>query len=279
MLPASRPGPRDTPLIRSLVVDDSVPDCRALCELIERHFPEIIVLDKAHDLRTATRCIAHEHPELIFLELQLGGDSGLTLLDGYHRPRPFHVVFVSSHNVRPADLIGRGALRFILKPVDKNSLHNALTRYHQRVALYTHIRPAHAGTGTHNGTSRLIHDFHRMVEKHFYTHHEVEFYAHELHVSYDSLLRAVKAELHMTPHQFIEQRMVYEAKRLLLRGKRVGEMAYDLGYTDRGNFVKCFRRVEGMPPSAWLAEINGHRSARNRHTFARNRHTGKGEAG
>ena len=49
----------------------------------------------------------------------------------------------------------------------------------------------------------------------------------------------------------IEQNMVENAQRLLLKGKRIGDISSDLGFADTSSFTRAFKRWTGDPPQRW----------------------------
>jgi AraC-like DNA-binding protein len=66
--------------------------------------------------------------------------------------------------------------------------------------------------------------------------------------------RACLATAGATPKTLIERRVTLEAKRLLAHSRLpVGELATRLGFSETTNFVKFFRRMEGLTPTLFRA--------------------------
>jgi AraC family transcriptional regulator len=56
----------------------------------------------------------------------------------------------------------------------------------------------------------------------------------------------------MTPHRYLTQRRIEEAKRLLRQtGMPLSDIALQVGYSDQSHFTHAFRRCEGSTPAAW----------------------------
>ncbi|MEM1048985.1 MAG: AraC family transcriptional regulator [Pseudomonadota bacterium] len=55
-----------------------------------------------------------------------------------------------------------------------------------------------------------------------------------------------------TPHRWLVEIRIEEAKKLLLSGKRFAEVAHATGFADQAHFNRCFRARTGMTPTAWL---------------------------
>lgn len=73
------PGEEEAPL-RVLLVDDHVPTCRAIATLLSGQNPRMDVIGTAVDLHSARIVLRSCAPDVVVLDLDLGGDSGLDLL-------------------------------------------------------------------------------------------------------------------------------------------------------------------------------------------------------
>lgn len=95
----------------------------------------------------------------------------------------------------------------------------------------------------------VFRDFSRHLEIHFREKHNVADYAELLHLAPKTLTHKFKS-LHLdSPNQFIINRILLEAKRLLFyTDKPVKEIAYDLGYEDPAYFNRLFTNKIGNTP-------------------------------
>ena len=96
----------------------------------------------------------------------------------------------------------------------------------------------------------VFRDFSRHLEIHFREKHNVADYADLLHIAPKTLTHKFKS-LHLdSPNQFIINRILLEAKRLLFyTDKPVKEIAYDLGYEDPAYFNRLFTNKIGSTPT------------------------------
>lgn len=96
----------------------------------------------------------------------------------------------------------------------------------------------------------VFRDFSRHLEIHFREKHNVADYADLLHIAPKTLTHKFK-NLHLeSPNQFIINRILLEAKRLLFyTDKPVKEIAYDLGYEDPAYFNRLFTNKIGSTPT------------------------------
>lgn len=95
----------------------------------------------------------------------------------------------------------------------------------------------------------IIREFNFLVEKHFKEKHSVADYAALLHKSPKTLANLFKKADNKTPLQFIQSRIMLEARRLLKYSeKSISEIAYEIGYNDVQSFSRFFKRREGISP-------------------------------
>ncbi|ROI02282.1 AraC family transcriptional regulator [Chryseobacterium sp. G0240] len=95
----------------------------------------------------------------------------------------------------------------------------------------------------------IFRDFSRYLEIHFRKKHHVADYADLLHIAPKTLTHKFKALQLDSPNQFIINRILLEAKRLLFyTDKPVKEIAYDLGYEDPAYFNRLFTQKTGNTP-------------------------------
>lgn len=93
-------------------------------------------------------------------------------------------------------------------------------------------------------------DFSRYLEIHFREKHQVADYAKLLHIAPKTLTHKFKNLQLESPNQLIINRILLEAKRLLVyTDKTVKEIAYDLGYEDPAYFNRLFTQKTGNTPS------------------------------
>lgn len=95
----------------------------------------------------------------------------------------------------------------------------------------------------------IFRDFSRHLEIHFREKHNVADYAQLLHIAPKTLTHKFKNLKLESPNQFIINRILLEAKRLLFyTDKPVKEIAYDLGYEDPAYFNRLFTNKTGSTP-------------------------------
>lgn len=98
----------------------------------------------------------------------------------------------------------------------------------------------------------IVRQYHILVEQHFKSKHKVADYAELLFKSPKTLSNLFKKSGDKAPLAIINERIVLEAKRLLLYSdKNAEEVAYEIGFNDAGHFSKFFKKHTGMPPTTF----------------------------
>lgn len=97
-----------------------------------------------------------------------------------------------------------------------------------------------------------INDFDVLLEKNFRREKAPSFYASQLHITLKHLNRICNEILKKTTTQVITDRIILEAKRMLMDKKRtVNEIATALGFDDYSYFVRLFKKHTAMTPTAF----------------------------
>ena len=91
-------------------------------------FPDVVVAGEAANARQARELLASLAPDLIFLDVQMPGESGLELLASLEPPVP-RVIFTTAYDEFAAKAFELNALDYLLKPVDPARLAGALDKH------------------------------------------------------------------------------------------------------------------------------------------------------
>lgn len=106
------------------------------------------------------------------------------------------------------------------------------------------------------GSNRLIRDFKKLIEMDYSKAHKVQYYADQLAVSADYLNRYVKSKTGKSAKEYIQDKLMIEAKRLLLFTELSGkELAYELGFEEPSHFNAFFKKMSGTSPIAFRQEV------------------------
>lgn len=103
---------------------------------------------------------------------------------------------------------------------------------------------------------RLLRQFRAAIETHYHSRHLVADYADLLHLTPGHLNDRIKQQSGKTAIEHIHERLVLEAKRLLLHTDlSAKEIAWQLGFEDAAYFHRFFKRLAGDTPANFRTEI------------------------
>jgi AraC-like DNA-binding protein len=97
--------------------------------------------------------------------------------------------------------------------------------------------------------------FSQLVEWHYTRHHTVAEYADLLHITPKALNKRITRYSQTTPNEIIKNRIMLEAKRLLVHTQlSVKEIGYKLGYDDTSYFIRLFSKQAGNSPQSFRVQ-------------------------
>lgn len=112
-------------MIRAIIVDDEAAARRELRRLLTAH-DEVVVVGEARNLATARDLAMRLAPDVVFLDIRLGGDSGFDLLPNLDEATA--VVFVTAFDHYAVRAFEEHVLDYLLKPVDPERLKESVER-------------------------------------------------------------------------------------------------------------------------------------------------------
>jgi len=117
--------------MKALLVDDERLARSELRRLLAA-FPDIELAGEAANAKQAREQIAALRPELIFLDVQMPGETGMQLLESLEPPVP-HVIFTTAYDEFAVKAFELNALDYLLKPVDPARLAGAVEKLRSKV--------------------------------------------------------------------------------------------------------------------------------------------------
>lgn len=95
-------------------------------------------------------------------------------------------------------------------------------------------------------------NFRELLEQHFRTEKGIGFYADQLFISAKVLTHITNLMLGKTPKQLLDERVLLEAKRLLVHTENpIKTISLYIGFDETTNFNKFFKKHSGQTPAAF----------------------------
>jgi two-component system LytT family response regulator len=115
--------------ITALIVDDEINARRSLIGILEAYFPHVEVVGEAKDVPEAVKAIHKYKPKVVFLDIEMPGYSGLSILDFFDpQSIDFKLVFVTAYSEYALNAFELSAVDYLLKPIRKEAIERALTK-------------------------------------------------------------------------------------------------------------------------------------------------------
>jgi two-component system LytT family response regulator len=123
--------------LRALIVDDEPLAREGIALLLSRE-PGWEVIGACGSAAQAAREIERGSPDVVFLDIQMPGKSGLDLADSLGAANAPRIVFVTAYDEHALRAFDLGAIDYVLKPVDEERFAATLRRV--RTTLQTEAR-------------------------------------------------------------------------------------------------------------------------------------------
>ena len=119
--------------IRTILVDDEKLAIQGLQLRLEA-FEDVEIIDTCSNGREAIRKIKTEKPDLVFLDVQMPGFDGFSVVKGVMEIEPPLFVYVTAYEEHAIRAFEANAVNYLMKPVDEDKLADTVERVRQRLA-------------------------------------------------------------------------------------------------------------------------------------------------
>jgi two-component system LytT family response regulator len=119
--------------IRTILVDDEPLATQGL-QLRLQAFDDVEIVGSAANGREAIRQIKTHKPDLVFLDIQMPGFDGFSVIQGLMDVEPPLFVFVTAYGEHALRAFDAQAVDYLMKPVDEDRLAATIDRVRQRLA-------------------------------------------------------------------------------------------------------------------------------------------------
>lgn len=117
-------------MLKCVIIDDE-PKARKLLEaIIQQYCTELSVEALCEDLPSGVKAIRKHQPDLVFLDIEMPGYSGLELMDFFNADEiNFSIIFTTAYNDYALQAFKLSATDYLLKPIQHKELIEAVERF------------------------------------------------------------------------------------------------------------------------------------------------------
>lgn len=119
--------------MRTILIDDEQANVENLQILLTKYCPAVKVVATANNINDAFNQVNLHHPDLLFLDIQMGRTTGFDLLNLLEE-KTFEVIFVTAYDSYGIQAVKFAALDYLLKPVDPDELISAVSKAQSKIA-------------------------------------------------------------------------------------------------------------------------------------------------
>ena len=119
--------------MKAIIVDDEERARVSLKLLLQEFCPQIEVVAECKSLSEGVKAIHKEQPELVFLDIEMPGHSGLELLDFFNDNEiNFSIIFTTAYNQYAIQAFKLSAIDYLLKPINPQELISAVELFEKK---------------------------------------------------------------------------------------------------------------------------------------------------
>ena len=257
-------------MIRLLIADDEKLEREALAELVQRRFEREVVLEVAENGRKAADTAVLWGADLILMDIEMPGMSGLDAARAVLAQRPScRVIFVTAYSLfqYAHEAVHLGACDYLLKPVDPDELEASVRRAIRQIETERKLeelaaaqpQPEQTETeeeaedapeeGENSQTALVMAHVRRYLEDNYMFDLSLDSVGEILHISPAYLSAQFKKYQKMNFLDCLTELRINAAKELLADPFRSSaEVASMVGYEDASYFARAFKKRTGMTP-------------------------------
>lgn len=116
--------------LTAIIIDDELRARTLMQGMVETFVPEVEILALCEDLPNGVKAIHKFKPDIVFLDIEMPGHSGLELLDFFNEDEVnFGIIFTTAYNQYAVKAFKLSAIDYLLKPIEEEELVAAVERY------------------------------------------------------------------------------------------------------------------------------------------------------
>lgn len=239
-------------MYRVVLIDDEKIIVDGLTRVIKWADYNCEVVGAAYDAAGGAALIRRLKPHIVFTDIKMPDQDGLTMLAGLKSefPEMQIAVLTGYRDFNYAqEAIKLGVTRFLLKPSKMDELHEALSAMKERLDKL----PPDAAAGEDEpcldryAGSFIVNQATAYIEEHYAQKLTLQEVADKCYVSQWHLSKLINKYTGNTFYELLNNVRIEKAKALLNDPKlKIGDIVDMVGYSDAAHFSRVFKRIVGV---------------------------------
>lgn len=241
-------------MYKVVLVDDESLIVEGLRQVVDWAVHRCQVVATACDAVSGAQAIRLHRPDILFTDIKMPGEDGLTMLAGLKGEFPEMQIAVLT-GYRDFEYAQRairlGVSRFLLKPSKMDELEEALTCMTAALDRLPHS-DAEAEPPDTTANSFIVRQAQAYIAQHSGSKLSLQEVADHCFISQWHLSKLLNKHLNQTFYDLLNAERMHRARELLEDpALRISEIAERVGYADTAHFSRVFKKLEGMSPGEW----------------------------
>lgn len=125
-------------LIKALIIDDEPSAIEVLKDIIKSFIADVEIAGTASSVPQAVAQIKKHNPDLIFLDIKLGNNTGFEILEQTSE-MDYEVIFTTAYGEYRDKAFDHLALNYLTKPIDVDKLERLLRNIKSGIKVFIHV--------------------------------------------------------------------------------------------------------------------------------------------
>ena len=238
-------------MIRIAIVEDEYPIQMGLKKLIQQLSPEYLVVGVASNTQEGLALVKDHHPDLVFCDIKLGKQNGLemiqTLVDSGINTK-YVILSGYSEFTYAQQAIKLGVIDYLVKPTNVKQISQLLKTFSQQFESGSNDSSSEPNQDASSYSQIVSYSINR-IHTAYASAISLTTIADETGVTSQYLSALFAKEVGTSFVNYLRNYRIQNAEKLLAStNKKIGDIAFSVGYDDPQYFCRVFKTVTGCSP-------------------------------
>lgn len=242
-------------MYKVILVDDEPIISEGLRKVVDWSAHNCQVVATALDAASGAAVIRKHRPDILFTDIKMPGEDGLTMLAGLRGefPRMQIAVLTGYRDFEYAQrAIRLGVARFLLKPSKMDEINEALEYMTDVLDRLPNQEEPQPQPEAEDPNSFLVRQAQAYIAEHCAQRLSLQDVADHCYVSQWHLSKLLNKHLNQSFYDLLNTVRIKQAKQIMADPSlRISEVAERVGYADTAHFSRVFKKLEGVSAGEW----------------------------
>ncbi len=247
-------------MYRVVLIDDESIIVEGLTKVVDWPSYGCEVIATAGNATDGAQAIRIHRPDIVFTDIRMPDQDGLTMLAGLKSEFPnMQVTVLTGYRdfEYAQEAVRLGVTRLLLKPSKMDEINEAMKTMTANLAHgHQTENPSEGDAQQKSANSFLVRTAVAYMEAHYAQRLTLQNVADHCYVSQWHLSKLLNKHTEKTFYDLLNSIRIGQAKRLLADPtKTIGDISALVGYTDPGHFARTFKKLEGVSANEYRNRI------------------------